>query len=290
VYGGLAFGLYREGIDKLPIYLAGPKPEQLDVAQLENVMVWSPVSQKSVSLAQFVSGFKTVSENAIIKRRNRLPTLTVKCDPAAGEATPVLKGLMPKIEARFQEVVKEWGLSADYTLEWGGEYENSRDAQKGLASMLPVTFLMMILICIILFNSLKKPLVIFLTVPLAMIGVTVGLLVTKQPFGFMALLGLLSLIGMQIKNAIVLMDEINAQIGAGKPALTAVVESGVSRLRPVSMAALTTVLGMIPLLVDPFFVSMAVTIMFGLTGACALTLVIVPVFYAILFRVPSPEK
>jgi multidrug efflux pump subunit AcrB len=290
VYGGQAFGLYREGIDKLPIYLAGPKPEQLDAAQLENVMVWSPVSQKSVSLAQFVSGFESVSENAIIKRRNRLPTLTVKCDPAIGEATPVLAGLMPKIEARFQEVVKEWGLSADYTLEWGGEYENSSDAQKGLAGMLPATFLMMVLICIVLFNSLKKPLVIFLTVPLAMIGVTLGLLVTKQPFGFMALLGLLSLIGMQIKNAIVLMDEINAQIEAGKPAFTAVVESGVSRLRPVSMAALTTVLGMIPLLVDPFFVSMAVTIMFGLTGACMLTLIIVPVFYAILFRVPSPEK
>ena len=110
------------------------------------------------------------------------------------------------------------------------------------------------------------------------------------PFGFMALLGLLSLIGMQIKNAIVLMDEINAQIGAGTPPFKAVVESGVSRLRPVSMAALTTVLGMIPLLVDPFFAAMAVTIMFGLTGACMLTLVIVPVFYAIFFKVPNPIR
>ena len=289
VYGGQAFGFYREGKDKLPMYLTGAPAEQLDVARIENVMVWSPVAQRSVPLAQFVSGFETVSENAIVKRRNRLETITVKCDPAVGEAVPALAGFMPVMEARFRDLVKEWGLSNDYSLEWGGEYENSLNAQKGLNARLPSTFLAMVLICVVLFNSLRKPLVIFLTVPLAMIGVTLGLLVTKQPFGFMALLGLLSLIGMQIKNAIVLMDEINAQIGAGVEPFRAVVAAGVSRLRPVSMAALTTVLGMIPLLVDPFFVSMAVTIMFGLTGACMLTLVIVPVFYAIFFKVPNPS-
>jgi multidrug efflux pump subunit AcrB len=290
VYGGLAIGLYREDINKLPIYLASPKGEQLDVAQIENVMVWSPVAGRSVSLAQFVSGFETVSENAIIKRRNRLPTLTLKGDPLVGEAPPVLAGLRPKMEGRFTEIVRDWKLGGDYTLEWGGEYENSRDAQTALSSKLPVTFLLMVLICVILFNSLKKPLVIFLTVPLVMIGVTLGLLVSGQPFGFMALLGLLSLIGMQIKNAIVLVDEIGAQLGAGKPGFEAIVESGVSRLRPVSMGAITTVLGMIPLLIDPFFASMAVTIMFGLTGAALFTLIIVPVFYAIVFKVPSPAK
>ena len=290
VYGGSAFGFYREGKDKLPMYLTGAPDEQMDVARMENAMVWSPVAQKSVPLAQFVAGFETVSENAIVKRRNRLETITVKCDPAVGEATPALAAFMPKMEARFQELLKEWGLSDDYTLEWGGEYENSLNAQKGLNARLPSTFLAMVLICVVLFNSLRKPLVIFLTVPLAMIGVTLGLLVTKQPFGFMALLGLLSLIGMQIKNAIVLMDEINAQIDAGVEPFQALVSAGVSRLRPVSMAALTTVLGMIPLLVDPFFASMAVTIMFGLTGACALTLVIVPVFYAIFFKVPNPVR
>ena len=235
-------------------------------------------------------GFETVSENAIIKRRNRLPTLTVKGDPLVGEAPPVLAGLMPKMEARFAELVKEWDLGGDYTLEWGGEYENSRDAQGGAErASCRLTFLAMVLICVILFNSLKKPLVIFLTVPLALIGVTLGLLVTGQPFGFMALLGLLSLIGMQIKNAIVLIDEIGSQLGAGKPGFEAIVESGVSRLRPVSMGAITTVLGMIPLLIDPFFASMAVTIMFGLTGAAIFTLIIVPVFYAIVFKVPNPS-
>ena len=131
---------------------------------------------------------------------------------------------------------------------------------------------------------------IFLTVPLAIIGVTAGLLLTGQPFGFMAMLGFLSLSGMLIKNAIVLIDEINCQIRSGKEPFAAVVDSGVSRVRPVSMAALTTVLGMIPLLADAFFVAMAVTIMFGLAFATVLTLVFVPVLYACFFRIPSPAE
>ena len=142
----------------------------------------------------------------------------------------------------------------------------------------------MVLIVIMLFDSLRQPLVIFLTVPLALIGVTLGLLSTGQPFGFMATLGFLSLSGMLIKNAIVLIDEVELQKREGKDVYTAIVSSGVSRLRPVSMAALTTALGMIPLLVDAFFVSMAVTIIFGLVIATILTMIVVPVLYAIFFR------
>ena len=130
--------------------------------------------------------------------------------------------------------------------------------------------LLMVLVVIVLFNSIRQPLIIFLTVPLAIIGVTAGLLLTNQPFGFMALLGFLSLSGMMIKNAIVLIDEINVQIRSGAEPYRAIIDSGVSRLRPVSMAAMTTVLGMIPLLTDAFFVAMAVTIMFGLAFATVL--------------------
>jgi multidrug efflux pump subunit AcrB len=144
----------------------------------------------------------------------------------------------------------------------------------------------MVLIVIALFNALRQPLVIWLTVPLALIGVTAGLLLTKQPFGFMALLGFMSLSGMLVKNAIVLIDEIEIQKGEGGSVFKAIVDSGVSRLRPVSMAALTTALGMIPLLFDAFFVAMAVTIIFGLMIATVLTMVVVPVFYSIFFRVP----
>jgi multidrug efflux pump subunit AcrB len=142
----------------------------------------------------------------------------------------------------------------------------------------------MILVTVVLFNSLRQPLIIWLCVPLAIIGVTVGLLSTGQPFGFMAMLGFLSLMGMLIKNAIVLIDQINSELGGGKEMLAAIIDSGASRLRPVAMAALTTALGMLPLLMDAFFASMAITIIAGPVFATMLTMVVVPVFYSILYR------
>jgi multidrug efflux pump subunit AcrB len=280
-FGGAQIGVFREGDDLLPIVARSPQNERMDADNLKDAQIWSPVALKSIPLAQVVTGFETGSENSIIRRRNRLPTITVKCDPRAGEATPVLSKLMPKIE--------EIDLPPGYELEWGGEYEDSGDAQAALTGKIPATFLMMILIVIFLFNSIRKPLVMFLTVPLAIIGVTAGLLVTDQPFGFMALLGILSLVGMLIKNAIVLVDEIGLQTKEGKEPFAAIIDAGVSRMRPVSMAALTTVLGMIPLVADAFFVSMAVTIMFGLTFATLLTLIVVPVLYACFFNIPSPR-
>jgi len=143
----------------------------------------------------------------------------------------------------------------------------------------------MILVVIILFSSLRQPLIIWLCVPLSLIGVTAGLLITRLPFGFMALLGFLSLSGMLIKNAIVLIDQIDLEIHSGKDPWHAIIDSSISRLRPVALAAITTVLGMIPLLFDAFFVSMAVVIMFGLSFATVLTLIVVPVLYAMFFRV-----
>ncbi len=151
-----------------------------------------------------------------------------------------------------------------YSFAWGGEVEDSAGATASLACSIPIFFGLMILIVIVLFNSIKKTLIIWLCVPLAIIGVTAGLLFFGQPFGFMALLGLMSLAGMLIKNAIVLIDEIDSELGGGKEPFAALGDSGTSRLIPVSMAALTTILGMIPLLKDAFFISMAVTIMFGL--------------------------
>jgi multidrug efflux pump subunit AcrB len=146
----------------------------------------------------------------------------------------------------------------------------------------------MVVIVIGLFNAIRQPLVIWLAVPLALIGVTAGLLLLGQPFGFMALLGFLSLSGMLIKNAIVLVDEIDLQRRLGSPTYTAILDSGVSRLRPVAMAAATTILGMIPLFSDAFFIAMAVTIVFGLLVATVLTMIVVPTFYAIFFNA-KPE-
>ena len=151
----------------------------------------------------------------------------------------------------------------------------------------PFFLLAMVVIVVMLFNDLRKPLVIFLTVPLALIGVTAGLLATGQPFGFMAMLGFLSLSGMLIKNAIVLIDEVESQRKT-QAVYDAIVISGCSRLRPVAMAALTTALGLIPLLADAFFVSMAVTIIAGLMVATLLTMLLVPVLYATFFKVKRP--
>jgi multidrug efflux pump subunit AcrB len=176
-----------------------------------------------------------------------------------------------------------------YFIAWGGEGEDSSRAQASLASSIPIFFGMMVLVVIFLFNAFRQPLIIWLTVPLAMIGVSAGLLSFSQPFGFMALLGVMSLAGMLIKNAIVLIEEIDLLIKEGRERFDAVIEAGVSRVRPVMMAALTTILGMVPLLTDAFFVSMAVAIMCGLLVATVLTLVFVPVLYTIFFRIPFPK-
>jgi multidrug efflux pump subunit AcrB len=143
----------------------------------------------------------------------------------------------------------------------------------------------MVFIVVCLFNSMRTTVLIWLIMPLAVIGVTTGLLLTGMPFGFMALLGVLSVAGEQIKNQIVVLSKIMTERDKGKTPYQAILEGGVSKMRPVCMVVLTTVLGMIPLLVDPFFGSMAVCIMFGLTGAAILSLIVTPVLYAIFFRI-----
>jgi multidrug efflux pump subunit AcrB len=241
--------------------------------------------------------------------------ITLHSDPVTGLPSELFSRIKPRIEKALnvdvaQLLEKSFGPDEDpfkdfdaktltvhyqdkwplkgmpgYSMAWGGDAESSAKAGASLGASIPIFFGLMVLIIVWLFNSIRKTLVIWLTVPLAIIGVTVGLLMLNQPFGFMALLGLLSLAGMLIKNAVVLIDEIDTQLASGKPGLEAILDSGVSRLIPVSMAASTTILGMLPLLQDAFFIAMAVTIMFGLGFATLLTLIVVPVLYAIFFRI-----
>jgi multidrug efflux pump subunit AcrB len=278
-FQGERVGVYREGDLLLPIILRAEEAKRSNIESLYNLQIWSRAAGAMIPLRQVVSGFETVYEDEIIMRRNRKPTITVFADPIAGPATKLFARVRPQIEAI--------DLPEGYELEWGGEYEDSGKAQAGLAASIPMFVMAMILITIMLFNSLRQPLIIWLVVPLAVIGVTVGLLSTHQPFGFMSLLGFLSLMGMLIKNAIVLIDEINLQSGEGKDLMSAIIDSGVSRLRPVAMAASTTALGMIPLLFDAFFVAMAITIIAGLMFATLLTMVVVPVLYATFYKTES---
>ena len=275
-FQGRQVGIYREGDLLLPVIMRAEERERSSIESINHLQIWSPAAEAMIPLRQVVSGFETVFEDDIIERRNRKPTITVYADPDKGLATSLYDRVAPQVEALE--------LPPGYELEWGGEYEDSGNAQAGLTASLPVFFLSMVLITIMLFNSLKQPLIIWLTVPLAVIGVTAGLLLSNQPFGFMSLLGILSLSGMLIKNAIVLIDEINLQRSEGKALLPAIMDSGVSRLRPVGMAASTTALGMIPLLFDAFFVAMAITIIAGLMFATLLTMVFVPVLYATFYN------
>ena len=276
-FSGQRVGVYREGDELLPIMARGPEAERADPDLIRDVQVFSPVADRFLPVRQIVSGFTTEWEDPIRMRRNRLPTITVHADQTSGLASTML--------ARVREEIEAIPLPAGYRMEWGGEYEDSSKAKAALAGTLPAFLLMMVLTVIFLFNSLRVTLIIWLTVPLSIIGIVIGLLAFNQPFGFMALLGALSLSGMLIKNGIVLIDEINSQLAAGRPAWDAVVDASVSRVRPVSMAVLTTVFGLIPLLFDVFFGAMAVTIVVGLLFASALTLLVVPVLYVIFFKV-----
>lgn len=280
-FSGAQVGVYREGTQQIPIIMQPPAQERLSIDQMRDLQVYSQATKSYVPLSGLVSDFEVVWEDPIIERRNRKRSITVMGDPLImgnETADAVFKRIRPQIEAL--------DLPRGYVMEWGGEYENSRDAQQNIFSSLPMGYLFMFIITVLLFNSFKASLVIWLCVPLALIGVSQGLLIMDAAFSFMALLGFLSLSGMIVKNGIVLLDQINYELSKGVEPYEAVFHSAVSRVRPVCMAAITTILGMVPLLFDAFFEGMAVVISFGLGFATLLTLIAVPVFYAMFFRIP----
>jgi multidrug efflux pump subunit AcrB len=278
-FDGSQIGLYRDGIRLLPIKMWPPEAERDNVESMLDIPVSNPLLDYTVPVGQIVTRWDKVWEDAQIRKRNRIYTIIPSCNPREGLAAPLLERLRPQIE--------DIELPPGYFLEWGGEWEDSRDANAAIGKSLPMGFLTMIIVVILLFGKVRQPLIIWLTVPLAIIGITVGLLSMNVAFGFMGLLGALSLTGLLIKNAIVLIEEIDIQSESGKDPYQAILDSAVSRMRPVLMAASTTILGMIPLLTDVFFLDMAVVIMFGLGFASILTLVVVPVLYAIFFRVKT---
>ncbi len=276
-FSGKTVGIYREENRLIPMVLKAPLAERGSISQIDDITIVSPATGKSLPLRQIVSDVTPKWEDPIIRRRNRVRTISAWANPVSGNASVLLNRLRPKIEAMK--------LPAGYTFEWGGEFKRSADARRGLFNMIPVFFLAMVFVVMSLFNAVRQTVIIFLCLPLAIIGVTAGLLLFREPFGFMCLLGFIGLSGMLIKNAVVLIDQIDLEIGQGKDPYVAVLDSSVSRLRPVTMAALTTVIGMLPLLTNAFFSGMSVTIMGGLTFGTILTLVVVPVLYVSFFRI-----
>lgn len=281
-FSGKTVGMYREGNDSIPIIARAPAFERKGIEDISNIQVLSASTGALVPIDQVVDGFRTIWRDGLVKREDRLWTIKAQCDPYPDEiASDLLGRIMPQIEA-----IK---LPAGYTQEWNGEYGDSKDSNGDLASTLPMGFGAMVLVVVVLFGALRQPIVIWLVVPLSIIGVVIGLVVTQSPMEFMAILGVLALSGLLIKNAIVLVDQIDFEIANKKPRFEAIVDSAVSRMRPVMMGTLTTVLGVVPLFMDAFFKSMAVVLVFGLTFATVLTLIVVPALYAIFFNV-SPKE
>ncbi|WP_375749903.1 efflux RND transporter permease subunit [Vibrio sp. HN007] len=284
-FGGSTIGMFRDGTEILPIVVRLPEDERVNFDTVQNLGIWSPTLQTYVPIEQVIDGITMEWVEPLVLRRDRKRTLTVLADhDILGDETPAV------LFSRVRPAVEAIELPEGYEITWGGEYESSSDAQQMLFSSLPMGYLFMFIVTVFLFNSIKKPLVIWFTVPLSIIGVSIGLLGTNMPFSFTALLGLLSLSGMVLKNGIVLMDQINIELESGKEKYQAVFDSAISRVRPVSMAAITTILGMIPLVFDAFFGSMAITIMAGLGFATVLTLVVVPVMFALLHGVKPPKS
>jgi len=282
-FDGVEVGLYRERDDLYPILLRHDAAERERVAaDFDLLQVQSPQRAEFVPLASVTREIRTEWEDPIIVRWNRRRANTLQ--GAADGAT------FPTLRASVVGDLEAIELPQGYELIWDGEHASTVEAQAGLLPGIVPAVVIILFIIVALFNAVRPPLIILLTIPFVFIGMTAGLLATQSAFGFVALLGAMSLVGMMIKNSIVLLDQIGIDRAEGKNPYQAVVDAAVSRLRPVMLASATTVLGVIPLLKDLFWVSMSVTIMAGLTFGTILVMVLVPVLYATLYRISEPSS
>jgi len=281
-YSGKQVGVYREGEDLLPIIARSPETATASIDDIKSLQVLSSATGKMLPIAQVTDGFRTIWRDGQVRSENRTLIIKAQCDPYPDELPATLLN-------RMRADITAIELPNGYTLKWGGEKKNAAESNEDLMSTIPMGLLAMVLVVVILFGKIKQPLVIWLVVPGLFIGVVFGLVVTGIPLEFMGILGILSLSGLLIKNAIVLVDQMDVEIRDGKARFDAVVDAATSRVRPVMMGTLTTVLGVIPLFFDAFFQSMAVVIVFGLSFATLLTLILVPVLYAVFMKVDAKE-
>lgn len=283
-YDGIAMGIYREGDDLIPIVVRHPEAErEVVVDNIFGLQVKPSGSVDTIPLGQVVTDIKTEWEDPFIVRLNRRRAVSVEGGPTRDSTFPTLyKDVIGKINAL--------DMPPGYEIFWDAEFDSTQSAQTQLIPGLIPAGIIMVFLILTVFNSFKPLIIIVWTIPFAAIGITGGLLFFDTPFGFLALLGAMSLAGMMNKNIVVLLDTVNENLDDGMDPYNAVIEASVTRARPVLLAAGTTVLGVIPLLQDVFWYAMAVTIMAGLAVGSILSLVIVPVFYCILYRVPTPKK
>lgn len=304
--GGVPIGTFYDGINPENIYVKCTDDDGRNVANLENAQVFGVMPnvgqffnratiQKLISgnvtreevvenliqtipLKQVSHGLNIEWEEPVVVRNNGERAQRLQCSPCPGISTESAR-------QSIAEKIEKIKLPEGYSLTWEGEKRASDQSMKYLFNGFPFCIVMMIMVLVLLFKDYKKPAIIFCCIPLVIVGVMPVVLLTGKPFGFVAIVGVLGLIGMMIKNGIVLMDEITMEISQGVRPRMALIQSSKSRLRPVMMASLTTILGMIPLVPDSMFGSLAVTIMGGLFVGTLITLIFIPVLYSIFFKV-----
>lgn len=274
VSDGLPIGVFRDNEKKVPVVLKSSQEINADTDALKNLSVWN--GSRSAPLSQVSRAVECDWEWPLIRTYNRRLSMAARCDVVEGAT-------MKEVLNEIKDEVESIELPEGYEFFWDSQYKDEKEGMEALGKYFPLAVIALALILVALFGNLRQPVIIFLMLPLSFIGVVVGLLVTGSDFGFFPIAGWLGLLGMIIKNIIVLLDEINIQISKGLDYNTAVIEATVSRTKPVLMAAITTVLGMIPLLFDVVFKGMAATITFGLTFATALTLLVTPALFIIFY-------
>lgn len=271
---GTAVGIYRDGDKQVPVLLRTAGGNNLSQDGLGDLAVWN--GRNSAPLAQLTDSIALAWEWPLVKTYNRQLSMAAQCDVRPGHT-------MKEVLGEIRSEIEQMQLPPGYTFFWDSQYKDQKEAMAALTKYFPLALVLLVLILVALFGNFRQPLLIFLILPLSVIGVVIGMLVTGFQFGFFCIVGWLGLLGMIIKNVIVLVDEVNLQRKAGVKASDAIVEATVSRTRPVLMAAVTTIFGSIPLLFDVVFGGMAATIVFGLSFATLLTLFMTPALYAVFY-------
>ncbi|MDH6356163.1 efflux RND transporter permease subunit [Parabacteroides sp. PF5-9] len=274
-----------ESLENTPVFSMIPPLQQLDKQTMQGLITGSLSEEdllesmlRTIPLSQATNGIRLIWEDPVVVRYNGQRAMRAQCNTLSGYgAEEVRQSILKQVEAI--------PLPTGYSLQWEGESKASGQATKYLFANFPLAIILMIAILIMLFKDYRKPAIIFCCIPLVCIGVVGAMLLSGKTFGFVAIVGVLGLIGMMVKNGIVLMDEIHLQLTSGVEPVKALLDSSSSRFRPVMMASLTTILGMIPLISDDMFGSLAVTIMGGLLVGTLIILLFIPVLYAVFFGI-----
>lgn len=276
VSDGTPVGIYRDDEKKVPVLLKSEGYDITDAQSLGNFHVWN--GERSAPLSQVTERIETTWEFPQIRTYNRQLSMAAMCGVKPGHT-------MAEVHGEIRKEIESIRLPEGYTFFWDSQFKDQKEAVQAITKFFPLAFLMLVVILVALFGNFRQPAIILCVLPLSLIGIAIGLLLTGFDFGFFPIAGWLGLLGMIIKNVIVLIDEVNAQRRNGVSPYMAVVEATVSRTRPVLMAATTTILGMVPLLFDIAFGGMAATIIFGLTFATMLTLFVTPTLYVLFYKV-----